>query len=118
MKGYSPTPDPYEVLARELRARGINTSADRLEDRAAALHDRRRLDEKADVERVRDLALTVKKARRALEVAQTMWQLSSTQANLRAVTEAMAARREAEKILREELLNDDELVSAAIRWVG
>jgi|SRR5512133_980094 hypothetical protein len=55
------------------------------------------------------------RARRGLEVATAMWQLSPTSSNRQALAEATAARREA--ALREELCNDD-MVSAAIRWVS
>jgi hypothetical protein len=47
-----------------------------------------------------------------------MWQLSPTSSNRHVLAEATAARREAMAALREELCNDDDLVSAAIRWVS
>jgi hypothetical protein len=115
---YSGSLSPYQWLAGELRRLGINASAERLEDQSAALQSRRRLDAKADIEHVRALALAVKKARRAVEVAHIAWGLNSTQANLQALAEATAARREAMAAIREELCNDDDLVSAAIRWVS
>jgi hypothetical protein len=117
-KRYSRTPNPYELLAAELRQRGVATSAERLEDQSAALRDRRRLDEKADIDNVRNLAIAAKRARRGLEVATTIWQLSPTSSNRQALAQATAARREAMATLREELCNDDDMVSAAIRWVS
>jgi hypothetical protein len=115
---YSGSLSPYQWLAGELRRLGINASAERLEDQSAALQSRRRLDAKADIEHVRALALAVKKARRAVEVAHIAWGLNSTQANLQEITAAMRARSDAEKALREGLCNDDDMVSAAIRWVS
>jgi hypothetical protein len=115
---YSSAPDPYAWLARELRQRGIRADADRLADQAAALRDRRRLDNQAEVETVRTLASAAKRARRAAEVAQSIWRMSPTSANRQALTEAYAARSEAMTELREELCNDEDMVSAAIRWVS
>jgi hypothetical protein len=115
---YSGAPNPYEWLAREMRHPGVATSAERLEDRAAALRSRRKADEKADIAHVKDLAIGAKRARRALEVAQGMWQLSPTPANRQAVTDAYAARSEAMAELREALANDDDLVARAISWVS
>jgi hypothetical protein len=115
---YSPGPSTYEWLASELRQCGVATTAERLEETTAALRDRRRLDEKADVERVRDLAIAAKKARRAVEVATALWRMSATSANRQALTEAYVDRASAIAELREELCNDDDLVSAAIRWVS
>jgi hypothetical protein len=115
---YSPGPNPYGLFAAELRQRGVATTAERLEETTAALRDRRRLDEKADLERVRDLAIAAKKARRAVEVATALWRMSATSANRQDLTEAYADRASAMAELREALANDDDLVSRAIAWVS
>jgi hypothetical protein len=115
---YAPGPNTYELLSRELNRRGLQTTAERLEDQSAALRDRRRLDEKANVERVRDLAIAAKKAQRAQAVAHGLWAMSPTSANLQALAEATADRSEAMAELREALANDDDLVSRAIAWVS
>jgi hypothetical protein len=71
---YSGTPNPYE-WPREMRRLGVETSAERLEDQSAAIKSRQRLDNEADLEHVRNLAIAAKRARRGLEVATAMWQL-------------------------------------------
>jgi hypothetical protein len=115
---YSPGPSTYEWLASELRQCGVATTAERLEETTAALRDRRRRDERADVERVRDLAIAAKKSRRAVDVATALWRMSATSANRQALTDEYAARSEAMAELREALANDDDLVSRAIAWVS
>jgi hypothetical protein len=101
-----------------MRRLGVETSAERLEDQSAAIKSRQRLDNEADLEHVLNLAIAAKRARRGLEVATAMWQLSRTSSNRQALAEATAACSEAMADIREELCNHDDLVSAAIRWVS
>jgi hypothetical protein len=117
-KRYSRTPNPYELFAAELRQRGVATTAERLEETAAALRDRRRLDAKADLEHLKDSAIVVKRARRAQAVAHSLWAMSPSSSNRQALAEATAARREATEMLREECLQDQNLFDDVLRAIS
>jgi hypothetical protein len=115
---YSGTVNAYEWLASELRKRGVQASTDQLEVRAAAIRERKRLDATAAVGHVKDLAVAVKKAKRAAEVAESLWRLSPTAGRRKAVADAYATRSEAKAELLEACCQDQSLYAAVLRSVS
>ena len=96
------------------RRNGVDVDPVRLEDGAAAVKSRARVNDAAAVERVRDLAYAAKKARRC-ELAEFDWRRNPSRDTLAAARAAQQARNEAEAELREACLNDEQLiVSAAV----
>lgn len=115
---YSSGPDVFAWLAREMTARGVPADAQRLEERSAAIKSRQRIDTKAAVEHLKDLAIAVKRARRAQAVAHGVWAMSPTSSNRQALNEAHEAYRQATEMLREECLQDQNLFDDVMRAVS
>jgi hypothetical protein len=115
---YAPGPSSWEWMASELRRRGIEADALRLQEQSAAIKSRRKLDAKADAEHVRNLAIALKKAKRAQAVAHGLWAMSPTASNRQALAEAAAARQEARAALLEACLQDQGLVDDVMRSVS
>jgi hypothetical protein len=70
---------------------------------------------KADAEHVRQLARALKKAKRAVFVAQTAWRLSRSGSDLWAVTSAEAQVQQLEAALRDACCNDAALIAEVKR---
>lgn len=111
-------PTPGDVVAGLLRRRGIDIDPERLEDRVAAQKSRKKIDNAAGVEHVRSLAITVKKARREVELCEFDWRYNPCNETLAAARQAQQARTEAENELREQLLGDQDLFADVMRSVG
>ena len=79
---------------------------------------RKKINDAADIEHVRSLAITVKRARREVELCQFDWRLNANSDTLHAARAAQQARTTAENELREQLLGDQDLFTDVMRSVG
>ncbi len=116
-KRYGP-PRPAEVLAALLRRRGVDVDPQRLEDRVAAEKSQAKINNANDVQRVKDLAIAAKKARRACELAEFDWRRKPNADTLAAAMAAQKVRSAAEAELREICLNDEQLIADVKRRYG
>jgi hypothetical protein len=90
-------------------------------DPDAALVERRTAERdaaKARARHVKDLAIAVKRAKRAAFVAQTSWRLSRSSADLDAITKAEEHAQQLEAALREACCNDEVLIAQVKRQVS
>jgi hypothetical protein len=113
-KRYGP-PRASDEVAALLRSRGINVDPLRLEEHLAAERSREKANFDAYQDRVRALARGVWRARRACELAEFDWRHSPGQDALRDAMAAQRARTDAEQMLRDELLGDDDLYVRVLR---
>jgi hypothetical protein len=111
-------PTPGDIVTALFRRHGIDVDPERLEDRAASMRSRRKIDDAAGVEHVRSLAIAVKKARRETELCEFDWRLNPNSDTLHAARAAQQARAAAERKLREQLLGDQDLFADVMRSVG
>jgi hypothetical protein len=111
-------PTPGDIVAALFRRHGVDVDPARLEDRAAAVRSRRKIDDAAGVEHVRRLAIAVRKARREVELCEFDWRLNPNSDTLHAARAAQQARTAAENELREQLLGDQDLFADVMRSVG
>jgi hypothetical protein len=72
----------------------------------------------ANAMHLRQLALALKKAKRAVFVTQTSWRLSPSSTDLEAVTRAEAQAQQLEAALREACCNDAALIAEVKRQVS
>jgi hypothetical protein len=105
-------------VAALFRRHGIDVDPVRLEDRAAALKSRAKINDAAGVEHVRRLAIAVKKARREAELCEFDWRVDPNSDTLHAARAAQQARTAAENELRDQLLGDQDLFADVLRSVG
>jgi hypothetical protein len=95
---------------RYLTGQGVDVD----EALAAAEHVKRHRGDAAAC-RVKNLALTLKKAKRAVEVANILWRQTRSPADFAELTAAMAAERRADAALQDACCNDQALISAVKR---
>jgi hypothetical protein len=100
------------------RRHGVDVDPERLEDRVAAQRSRKKINDAARVERVRSLAIAVKKTRREAELCEFDWRLNPNSDTLHAARAAQQARTAVENGLREQLLRDQALFADVMRSVG
>jgi hypothetical protein len=111
-------PTPGEFVAALFRRHGIDVDPVRLEDRAAAEKSRTKINDSAAVEGVRALASAAKRARRNCELAEFHWRHNPCGGTLAAARAAQQARTAAENVLREQLLDDQDLFADVMWSVG
>jgi hypothetical protein len=111
-------PTAGDRVAALLRRRGIDVDPGRLEDHVAAQKSREKINNAARVQRVKDLAVAVRKARRETELCEFDWRLNPNSDTLHAARAAQQARTAAENELRDQLLGDQGLFADVMRSVG
>jgi hypothetical protein len=103
-----------EVVSEFLRRKGVEVSALRLDETVAAHRERDKI-ENAEFQRsVRAAASAVVKARRAEQLAVAAWRGNQTPATMAHYSSCHAAHKSLRGELEELLLNDADLVAAAL----
>jgi hypothetical protein len=117
-KKYGSQVNAAEFVAGYLARLGSSVDPLRLEEGLAAAKSRQKADLRDHVASVRSLASTVQKARRATEVAEGVWRMNPSRANLSHAQAAQRSRKAAEDTLLEAVLYDREVYRAALSEAG
>jgi hypothetical protein len=115
--GYGNRPSPVEFISAWFRARGVEFNADRAEDRILADRENDKARRDSHVDRVRELAATVRKAREKTSVEEFAWRENPSPTNLTRTLAAHRVRGDAEQALLEACQNDRVLMNRVLRQV-